>query len=322
MADTPSDSTLSATGGDGINPRDAGAAFLRQGNNAQAVTSLTAAIEADPNDEAAWRLLGGALSSAGQHDRAVEAFRRALDLLPLAAKNHYNLGIALDGAGKTAEAREAFLKALELDPGYEQASARLAALNQGSSVTPSEQSVRPSPMSSGLSAVGGAYMPEDSSSQGGHTNISGGTGMSQGMGSIGGGTPAASEGGTAVPNLSSPPPGNAYGSPPGGYVSPQGGGYAPPPQLGAQQYGQVAPDVGAKSLLTSAIVGILCFGIILGPYTWIKSNEAMKTLDQYPPNADNGQRSTVNTARIIGIIVTCLSILGIVGNIFLRISGN
>src|SRR5687767_7986944 len=124
MADIPSDSTLPATGGDGGNPRDAGAAFLRQGNYADAVTSLTAAVEADPNDEAAWRLLGGALSSAGQHDRAVEAFRRALDLLPLAAKNHYNLGIALDGAGNVAEAREAFLKALELDPGYEQASAR------------------------------------------------------------------------------------------------------------------------------------------------------------------------------------------------------
>ena len=74
------------------------------------------------------------------------------------------------------------------------------------------------------------------------------------------------------------------------------------------------PDVKASEIMTMAILGFFCFGFILGPIAWVRANKAMEMLNQYP-GADQSKRGTLNTARIIAIIVTVLSIVGTIARI-------
>ena len=334
--------------------REAGTALLRQGKFAEAAQTLTDAVGQNPNDGTLWSLLGAALSSSGDANKAVEAFSRAAALTPAAAKSQFNLGVAYQATGQNNEAIAAFQKALTLDPGYEQAREKLNQLG----VAPPAPSMGTTNLggggnTTGLSGVGSSYVPTPES---GTTNLGGGdiSGLSGvgtnyapppagqgGTTNLGGGDTSGLSGvggnGNGAPPLRPPyvPPAapNAYGNQgdaPSPYAQPAQGGvppnpygqnaYAPQPQLGMNYAGggQVAPDLKASQLLWTAIAGFVCFGIILGPYVIINANKALATLDQYPN--DGGQRSTINTARIIAIVVTALSALGIVGRIALSMS--
>ena len=108
--------------------RDSGSALLRQGKFADAAAVLTNAVEADPADAAAWRLLGGAFASARDYVRAVPAFERAVALAPESAREHYNLALALQGCQRIAEARSSVERALALDPAQGAARALLGSL--------------------------------------------------------------------------------------------------------------------------------------------------------------------------------------------------
>lgn len=63
------------------------------------------------------------------------------------------------------------------------------------------------------------------------------------------------------------------------------------------------------TLVVTGVLGIICCGF-LAPYTWIKSNQAIQSLQSgYGNIADQG---TYNIARILGIVGTALWIIGII----------
>ncbi len=66
-----------------------------------------------------------------------------------------------------------------------------------------------------------------------------------------------------------------------------------------------------KRALTYGIVGFLCFGIILGPAAIVLGSSAVSTFRKYgaPPE------SSASVGRTLGIIVTVLWTLGIIGRI-------
>ena len=82
---------------------------------------LTDAVEMDPQDEGAWRLLGGALASTGNYERAVPAFERAINLAPDNARNYYNAALAYQATQRAADAQAAAAKSVSLDPTYQPA---------------------------------------------------------------------------------------------------------------------------------------------------------------------------------------------------------
>lgn len=91
-----------------------------------------------------------------------------------------------------------------------------------------------------------------------------------------------------------------------------------PPSPGSQPPMGAAP-VNGQTILIMGIVSLFCFGIVLGPISWIQGNAALKTLDTYgdPTN----QRSPVTTGRICGMIGTILSALGLVIYVIALIAG-
>lgn len=93
-------------------------------------------------------------------------------------------------------------------------------------------------------------------------------------------------------------PPNPYGQPP--IPNPSGG-----PSF------QPAPTniSSTTTLIVTGILGIVCCGF-LAPYTWIKSNQAIQSVDAgYGNPAD---KSTYNITRILGIVGTVLWIIGII----------
>jgi hypothetical protein len=302
------------TGGDGtvnggnVSAREEGTALLRQGQFREAAAALRRAVEADPNDESSWRLLGGALASGGDPESAVDAFQHSVEINPDSAKNHYNVAVALQAVGRVAEARAAIAQALVLDPGYQQAQARRQELN--------ELLAEPSPGLSepNLPTEPPTVYPSPSDTPQEPPVLRPAAGSSESR------IPPPPPPGGYAPPPSMPPggyrppaPGSSY-APPAGY--PQGGAqgdvnnaYAPPPALG-QAYGTVAPEVNGTTILVLAIVGLVCFQI-LGPVAWIMGNNALKTLDQYP-YADQSQRGTVVAGRVIGMIATGFLVLSAV----------
>ena len=299
------------TGGvspDGTSAREEGTALLRQGQFLEAAAALRRAVEAEPQDESAWRLLGGALASGGDPPGAVDAFQHAVEISPDSAKNHYNVAVALQGVGRIVEARASLAQALILDPGYQQAQARQQELN---SLLPDDSGASAAPDAPPTSSY---TAPSDS---------------------------ASTEQPVLRPVLDSPksrvpppPPPGGYAPPPpvqtgtysppsAGSYPPSAGGYgppgaqgdrpyasdAPPPPAFGQQYGAMAPSVNGTTILVLGILGVVCFQI-LGPIAWIMANNALKTLDQYP-YADQSQRGTVVAGRIMGIIGTVFLGLGV-----------
>lgn len=86
---------------------------------AQAIPQLEARLEADPEDEEGWALLGLSYFQTGRYDDAANAYTQASALNPTLSRYHSARGEALalasDG-GFPEDAQQAFARALELDP--------------------------------------------------------------------------------------------------------------------------------------------------------------------------------------------------------------
>ena len=268
--------------------RDRAKALLGQGDFDGAIAILRELTTTEPTDALAWQMLGAAYGAAGQSPESIGAFHHAVELQPSSARAQFNLALALIKADRGSEARSHLERALALDPGYEAARSRLADLG-GAVVAPvvAPAPVAPPPAPDVPEAPVKVAAPP----------ASGGLSALGGLSSIGGGAPPA-------PEISSGAP------PPLGAAPP--GGYAPPPAAyrpAGFDRPTAAPDVEAGKALTYAIVGFFCLGIILGPIAISMASKGLSTLDQYP-HADQSQRGTLNTARVIGIVVTVLSVLG------------
>lgn len=134
------------------------------------------------------------------------------------------------------------------------------------------------------------------------------------------GWPAPPGPGAATPPPAAPPPGGyqpppGYAPPPGAPpASPYGQPTAPPPGYGygyQQNIGyQVTRDHPQGTLIL--VLGILSIVVcgLLGPVAWIMGNKAIKEIDANPSAYSN--RGNVQAGRIIGIIASCLLILGVV----------
>jgi len=304
--------TMIMDGDSAPDPREEGAALLRQGRFAEAANFLRQATQQDPGDESSWRLLGGALASMGDQFGAVSAFQRASVINPTSAKNHYNLAVALQGVGQIEEARDHLQKALEFDSSYEQARARLNEL--GAAAAP-PQTFAPPPPAAGpsLAQVGGGQpAPDVAGPPPGAYPPPGGYAPPVGY------VPPQPPYPPQAPSPGYSPPGGSYPAGPAPYGGPFG---PPPPVVGQGGYGAPAPPVNGNTVLILAILGLVCLQI-LSPIAWVMGNNALQTLDQYP-NADQSQRGIVNTGRIIGIVGTVflvVSALGFVG--FIASSGH
>jgi len=69
------------------------------------------------------------------------------------------------------------------------------------------------------------------------------------------------------------------------------------------------PCKEANDALTTAIIGIFCLGIILGPMAISKALKAKKMIETNPQLTGSGKATA---ALIIGIIVTVLTVLGLI----------
>jgi Flp pilus assembly protein TadD len=91
-----------------------GLVLAQQGRVDDAVASLEAAIEADPNHGAAYDQLGTVLADAGRLDKAAADYRALVGAEPTAA-NHRKLAQVLMRLGRTDEARRELELAKALD---------------------------------------------------------------------------------------------------------------------------------------------------------------------------------------------------------------
>jgi hypothetical protein len=97
----------------------------------------------------------------------------------------------------------------------------------------------------------------------------------------------------------------------------------PPPSSGNPMY---PPDVleakakeasdDARNALIMAIIGVFCFGFILGFLAFRKANQALETMAIYDVATD--KRSVATAAKILGIVDIVLWAIGLLGRIFLR----
>ncbi|WP_022662079.1 O-linked N-acetylglucosamine transferase, SPINDLY family protein [Paucidesulfovibrio longus] len=74
------------------------------------------ALELEPDQPDALRLLGAVALQSGRHRRAETLLRRAVELLPENAQVRLHLGMALEGCGRLGEAVEAYKACMALDP--------------------------------------------------------------------------------------------------------------------------------------------------------------------------------------------------------------
>ena len=93
-------------------------AALAGADFAAAIGLASAVIEADPNDAAAWDVLGLARFRAGDAPGAALAARQAADLPPATVGRLTNLGVYLRGAGRDDEAEAAYRAAIEVSPDF------------------------------------------------------------------------------------------------------------------------------------------------------------------------------------------------------------
>jgi hypothetical protein len=305
--------------------RDLGKAHMQGGRFIQAAEALRSAVEKDPADEMAWRLLGGALASLGENQASVDAFTEARNLAPNSAKSHYNLALALQAAGQNDEARASLEKSLEIDPAYLQARSKL---NEMLGIENTDEMIHaptpePAPASVSASASSDSApplntpptpptspTPASASDHAGMQPVGGMQAVGGGMQAVGGGQ--AQQHGQAQAQASTNEPPSAYAplAPPPSYSAPSP--YAPAPQVGRSDYSAPAPAVNGTLILALGLVGLLTACAPCGIAAWIMGNGAMATLDQYP-NSDQSQRGTVNAGRIVGIISTILWVLAAIG---------
>ncbi len=119
-----------------------------------------------------------------------------------------------------------------------------------------------------------------------------------------------------APDAATPPP--AYGSPappppPPAYGAP---GYGAPPVPAG--YGYTAPQNGSgTAALILGIVGLICCGLFTGIPAIILGRKGMALADAGQAN----NRGVAQAGYILGIIVTVLSVIGIIAWVFLLATG-
>ena len=89
---------------------------LRRGAHAEAQALARSAIEADPGDTVAHRMLAQALRLGGEHKAALDAIDHAISIAPDDADLHFHRAGVLLGSREVAQARQALDQTLELDP--------------------------------------------------------------------------------------------------------------------------------------------------------------------------------------------------------------
>jgi len=72
------------------------------------------------------------------------------------------------------------------------------------------------------------------------------------------------------------------------------------------------PCKEAGEALTYAIIGLFCFGIVLGPMAISKASKAKKMIEMNPRLTGSGKATA---ATIIGVIALVLWVLGIIGRV-------
>lgn len=97
----------------------------------------------------------------------------------------------------------------------------------------------------------------------------------------------------------------------------------PPPPMGNSLYSPevlaskaAAVATDARNALIMSIVGIFCFGFILGFLAYRKANEAIETIDIYDVARD--KRGMATAAKVLGIIDIVLWALALLSRILLR----
>ena len=89
---------------------------LRAGDLATAERLCRQAVQAQPRDADAWRLLGDTLRGRGRLAEAIDAYQRSLQLQPGAAETHHGLGLALAAQGQRGPAVAHLREAVRLRP--------------------------------------------------------------------------------------------------------------------------------------------------------------------------------------------------------------
>ena len=87
-----------------------------------------------------------------------------------------------------------------------------------------------------------------------------------------------------------------------------------PPDVLASKQAEAASD--AKNALIMSIVGIFCFGIILGFLAFRKANNALEIMNTYQVAQD--KRGMATTAKVIGIIDIVLWAIGLIARFALN----
>ncbi len=107
-----------------------------------------------------------------------------------------------------------------------------------------------------------------------------------------------------------PPPPGGYGAPP---PYPQQNAYGPPNPYGPGYAPQVMVDPGecglARQALIYSIVGLFCFGIVLGPLAISKAKSARMIIAGTPGMRGEGMATA---AFIIGLFDVALWVVGLV----------
>lgn len=89
---------------------------LRRGAHEEAQALARSAIDADPRDTRAHRMLAQALRLGGEHKAALDAIDHAISIAPDDADLHFHRAGVLLGSRDVAQARQALDQTLELDP--------------------------------------------------------------------------------------------------------------------------------------------------------------------------------------------------------------
>ncbi len=72
----------------------------------------------------------------------------------------------------------------------------------------------------------------------------------------------------------------------------------------------------ARNALIMAIIGVFCFGFILGFLAFRKANSAIETMNVYGVAAD--KRGIATAAKILGIIDIVVWAIGLILRVFMR----
>jgi len=101
-------------------------AHYQAGRKPQAEVICRGVVAREPENDAAWHLLGVMALEVNREELAIQLFMRALDIAPQKPAYYVNLGAALHRFGKTQEASDALRMAISLRPDLAEAHFNLA----------------------------------------------------------------------------------------------------------------------------------------------------------------------------------------------------